>query len=176
MSAEVRKGEACESLQSTRFRLACAIVGMLAMVVVASSVLEAAANPSGSASSQAAVALAGFDAVMGFPVDDPFAASNDGEFDFEVELFSLRGLSDVRMNWENGLMGYSQEGDAVGVLDALEARLAANGWQSVPVESSACRSFSKGSGSCRWAFASAAQVGEATSVVVQWSDVERKDE
>ena len=158
--------------QEIRFRRACVAVGLAVALLAALSTAEASARQKGAAGdAQAAVSSAGFDAVMRFDSAGSFTLPGDMSA-FESEFFPLEGVQDIRCSLDAHILGYSQQGNVKDVLDALSESLENVGWARVRSESSSCRSFSKSAGTYRWAFVSAAQVGESVSVVVQWSDEE----
>lgn len=159
--------------QVKRFWLASALVAALAVLLVSNGAYEAVAGqgPS-SADARSAAALAGVDAVLDGVSDDPFALASELPSQFETELFSLSGMDDARCSPDLRLLGYSQPGSAEDALRALTEKLEGKGWEAIPSEQALCRSFSKADGTYRWAFASAAQVGDSVSVVVQWSGVQ----
>lgn len=156
--------------QAKRFLLACAAVAALAMLLAASSAYEATAGQSVSPDgARNAAALVSIDAVLDDVVENPFAPSDELLRPFEAELFSLPSMSGVQCSSDLRLLGYSQSGGAEDALNALTEKLKGKGWEVVSSDQALCRSFSKGSGTYRWVFASAAQVGDSASVVVQWS-------
>lgn len=88
---------------------------------------------------------------------------------FEGELFDVSSMSGAYWSSDAQLVSWCEKGSVEETLAALEGRLVAKGWVGVSSDSFSCRSFVKSEGAYRWAFASAAQVGEETSVVLQWS-------
>lgn len=155
--------------QAKRFRLACAIVGAAAAALVACSAFEASARSNGPGEAAAAVAEAGFDAVVSGGERTAFALPAHEPALFEDELFDVSSMSGAYWSSNAQLVSWCEKGSVEETLAALEGRLVAKGWVGVFSDSSSCRSFVKSEGAYRWAFASAAQVGEETSVVLQWS-------
>ena len=117
----------------------------------------------------AAVAEAGFDAVVSGGERTAFALPAHEPALFEDELFDVSSMSGAYWSSNAQLVSWCEKGSVEETLAALEGRLVAKGWVGVSSDSSSCRSFVKSEGAYRWAFASAAQVGEETSVVLQWS-------
>lgn len=161
--------------RAKRFRLACVIVSAAAVVLVVCSVFEASARSDGPGEAAAAVAEAGFDAVVSGDERTAFALPANESSLFEDELFSVSSMGGAYWSSSAQLVSWCEKGSVEEALAALEGRLAAKGWAGVSSESSSCRSFVKNEGAYRWAFASAVQVGEETSVVLQWSGTEDGD-
>ena len=171
MARGSERGAAAHACQARRFRLACVVVGAVAALLIACSVLEASAQCGAVGGAAAAVSAASFDAAMGGE-NDAFAAPASVPESFEEEFFPLSGLGGARWSSDECVVGWCEQGTADEALSKLADQLAAKGWVTVASSNAACRSFSKSGGVYRWAFASAAQVGGESSVVLQWSSAE----
>lgn len=159
--------------QTKRCLLSCIVIAALAALLAANGVYEAAAGQNASpATARSAAALASIDAVLDDGAKNLFALPEEMPPLFEAEMFSLSDVDDAQLSSDLHLLGYSQLGGAEDALDALTEKLKEKGWESTASDQALCRSFSKGSGMYRWAYAFAAQVGGSASVVVQWSAVE----
>lgn len=165
---EGKERAAAAADQAKRCRLACAVVGFAAAVLVACGALEASARGDVAAEASVAASAASFDAVMDGE-EVAFALPECIPKEFSEELFDPRCANGVHWSADSQLVGWCEEGSAEESLAALADQLAQKGWSEVPSNVSSCRSFSKSSGEYRWAFASAAQIGQQASIVLQWS-------
>lgn len=91
---------------------------------------------------------------------------------FEGEAFRLDAREDVRVDEENGLVGFSCYGEVDEVLVSLEGELKASGWKSVSSGNEGWESFVKNEGRYRWMFVTCVDVGESVSVVVRFETTE----
>lgn len=150
-----------------------------ALIVAAGIALLAGA---GGAQAQAAwrtasesASLAGFDAVMG-RVDDGFSCSpSDIPETFRDELFPVAGKRGLRCDVGSHLVGFEHAGSAPDALREVQDALERGGWSMTAVREGSCATFSKGCGTCRWAFVQCVQMPQGTSVVVQWSEYGKEE-
>lgn len=91
---------------------------------------------------------------------------------FEDEALRLDAREDVRVDEENGLVGFSCRGEVDEVLVSIEAELKASGWTCVDSENEGWESFVKDEGRYRWMFVECVDVGESVSVVVRFEKTE----
>lgn len=87
---------------------------------------------------------------------------------FEDEALQLDGWEDVRVDRQNGIIGFSWRGSVEEVLASIEEELRGKGWSGVESGNDGQESFVKSSGRYRWMFVSCVRVGAWTSVVVQY--------
>ena len=119
--------------------------------------------------------LAGFDAVMG-RVDDGFSCSpSDIPETFRDELFPVAGKRGLRCDVGSHLVGFEHAGSAPDALREVQDALERGGWSMTAVREGSCATFSKGCGTCRWAFVQCVQMPQGTSVVVQWSEYGKEE-
>ena len=150
-----------------------------ALIVAAGVVLLAGA---GGAQAQAAwrtasesASLASFDAVMG-RVDDGFSCSpSDIPETFRDELFPVAGKRGLRCDVGSHLVGFEHAGSAPDALREVQDALERGGWSMTAVREGSCATFSKGCGTCRWAFVQCVQMPQGTSVVMQWSEYGKEE-
>ena len=149
------------------------------LIVAAGIVLLAGA---GGAQAQAAwrtasesASFAGFDAVMG-RVDDGFSClPSDVPETFRDELFSVAGKRGLRCDVGSHLVGFEHAGSAPDALREVQDALERGGWSMTAVREGSCATFSKGCGTCRWAFVQCVQMPQGTSVVMQWSEYGKEE-
>ena len=119
--------------------------------------------------------LAGFDAVMG-RVDDGFSCSpSDIPETFRDELFPVAGKRGLRCDVGSHLVGFEHAGSAPDALREVQDALERGGWSMTAVREGSCATFSKGCGTCRWAFVQCVQMPQGTSVVMQWSEYGKEE-
>ena len=122
-----------------------------------------------------AASYAGFDAVMG-TVDDGFSCSpSDVPEAFVDELLPVAGRRGLRCDARSHLVGFEHAGSAPDALREVQDALERGGWSMTAVREGSCATFSKGCGTCRWAFVQCAQMPQGTSVVVQWSEYGKEE-
>lgn len=142
--------------QHIRLAIACIVLAACIAVPAAASQLQSSAT---------SVAMA-VDAVSDNPAVAVDAASGTSRSNFEAELFSLEGLSELRTTEDCGVVGFVCEGSGADAFRRLSERLQERGWTAVESGSDVAGSFVKGDGALRWAFASCSGMGERTCVVV----------
>ena len=88
---------------------------------------------------------------------------------FESEVIAAVDQQDVRFDEQGRIVGFCVAGIVEEVFFSLADELTGKGWICVESGSASCGSFAKGAGAYRWAFVSCVQVGDSTSVVVQYA-------
>lgn len=87
---------------------------------------------------------------------------------FADEVALPDGAQEVRHNEDACIVGCSVTGEAEEVFEGLKAALIERSWAETPSGVGGCSVFTKTSGAYRWLFVQCVQVGDWTSVVIQY--------
>lgn len=163
MSPVRRRGgsEPASRIARTRVRRACWVVGGLLAMTVLTWALGCVGRPG--VLGEAASAVAGEATARGAP-DAPALPLG-----FADEVVAVAGRDEVRADERGRVVGFCVSSAAEGVFSSLADELAGKGWARIESGSATCGSFSKNGGAYRWAFVTCVQVGDSTSVVVQYA-------
>ena len=151
-----------------RLRRACWIVGGL----FAAAALAGVVGQLGRPSVFEEVALAAVESPSGIAGEFGSRAAPDAPalpLGFADEVLAVAGRDEARVDEQARVVGFSVAGADEDAFLSLADELEGNGWMRIESGSATCGSFSKSGGSYRWAFVSCVQVGEWTSVVVQYA-------
>ena len=152
----------------TRFRRARLIVGGLFVVLLLAWINGWMCRPSvlGEAALAAAEYSTGVavEAVAHSTPNEPALPPG-----FADEVAQTAGWDEVRVDERGRIVGFCVFGTADAAFARLADGLVGNGWSRIESGSATCGSFSKSDGIYRWIFVSCVQVGDSTSVVVQYA-------